>query len=72
VVVDNRSVLELFLTGRFEPARSGDPLVLLGLQPMMQGEGKKVPGWAAYRVNGFASSHQTGPSGDGPRALHSE
>jgi len=72
VVVDNRNVLELFLTGRFERARSGDPLVLLGLQPMMQVEGKKVPGWAAYRVNGFASSHQTGPSGDGPRALHSE
>lgn len=58
IVVDNRKVLELFLTGRFSEGQSDDALVLLGLHPIMNGEaGQGVPGWAAYRVNGFARSH---------------
>lgn len=70
VVVDNRTVLELFLTGCVQKKKSVDPLVLLGLHPIMAPGTKKVPGWAAYRVNGFASSHETGIPGDGPRALN--
>jgi hypothetical protein len=58
IVIDDRRVLELFLTGRCGDGRSGDSLTLLGLIPMMDHEaGQGVPGWAAYRVNGFASSH---------------
>jgi len=59
VVIDNKNVLDLFLTGRFDERRSGDPLVLLGLQPLKCGAKDGVPGWAAYRVNGFASSHSS-------------
>jgi hypothetical protein len=58
VVVDNRNVLELFLTGRFDDTHRVDPLVSLGLHPILEGPGGKVPGWAAYRVNGFASSRR--------------
>jgi hypothetical protein len=68
VVVDNRSVLELFLTGDFKREKTGDPLVLLGLHPIMEDAAARVPGWAAYRVNGFASGHPTGPSGNAPHA----
>jgi hypothetical protein len=56
VVVDNKNVLELFLTGRRDRSPSGDPLALLGLNPIEEGPGGQVPGWVAYRVNGFASS----------------
>jgi hypothetical protein len=72
VVVDNRNVLELFLTGCVQRKKTADPLVLLGLHPIMQPGTKRVPGWAAYRVNGFASSHKSGIPGNGPRALHEE
>jgi hypothetical protein len=72
VVVDNRTVLELFLTGGLQRKKTADPLVLLGLHPIMEPGTKRVPGWAAYRVNGFASSHGTGAPGNGPRALHDE
>jgi hypothetical protein len=51
-------VLELFLTGRFDDTHRVDPLVSLGLHPILEGPGGKVPGWAAYRVNGFASSRR--------------
>lgn len=72
VVVDNRTVLELFLTGGIERKKSVDPLVLLGLHPIVEPGAKRVPGWAAYRVNGFASSGGTGAPGNGPRVLHDE
>jgi 4-amino-4-deoxy-L-arabinose transferase-like glycosyltransferase len=72
VVVDNRTVLELFLTGGVQRKKTADPLVLLGLHPIMEPGAKRVSGWAAYRVNGFASSRETGTPGNGPRALHDE
>ncbi|MBP2681167.1 MAG: hypothetical protein H6Q78_1030 [Candidatus Krumholzibacteriota bacterium] len=72
VVVDNRTVLELFLTGCVQKKRALDPLVQLGLHPIMEPGTKRVQGWAAYRVNGFASSRGTGTPGEGPRALYDE
>lgn len=58
IVIDNKRVLELFLTGRVGAGGAGDPLVLLGLNPMMgKADADLVPGWAAYRVNGFATRH---------------
>ncbi len=73
VVIDNKNVLELFLTGEFNQRRTGDPLVLLGLRPLECGAKQGVPGWAAYRVNGFASSHRTGgASSSGPNSFQNE
>ena len=71
-MVDNRTVLQLFLTGSVQNSNTADPLVLLGLQPIMNAGTKRVPGWVAYRVNGFASSHETGTPDDDPRALYHE
>jgi len=59
VVIDNKNVLELFLTGGFNERNYGDPLVLLGLHRLECGAKDGVPGWAAYRVNGFANSHHS-------------
>jgi hypothetical protein len=61
IIVDNKKVLELFLTDDFGKKRAPDPLVVLGLDPIMDGRAEGVPDWAAYRVNGFAKSHG-GPS----------
>ncbi len=60
VIVDNKNVLELFLTGDFGKKHMRDPLVVLGLEPIEEGRIEEAPDWAAYRVNGFAKSSASG------------
>ncbi len=55
IIMDNKNVLELFLTGDFGNNQLRDPLVALGLDPIEVGRIDGAPEWAAYRVNGFAS-----------------
>ncbi|UCG51236.1 MAG: glycosyltransferase family 39 protein [Candidatus Latescibacterota bacterium] len=70
VVIDNANVLDLFLTPSFGNPPSKDDLTTLGLDQIMHGASDGVPGWAAYRVNGFAESSGGGGSSTLPESHH--
>ena len=69
VIVDNKNVLDLFLVGDNGKSNSDDAFCELGLIPIMDGMQGNAPGWAAYRVNGFAKSQGGGNSSSIPHVL---